>query len=401
MPRTKTQNCPASFFVKPLFLGMIFLFLSVLPALAQNLLYEDFQGAIYNPPQTAMYAPFYHPGATETGFNDTTIFPPGTTQSLGLNITFTAPFTQPLANGVAQIVVASQYAPGANNAGTGSVEPFNALIGGSAPAAISLELYASTTTSFYLFLGDVNNTCSCGPGHTGGSEETEILNPVTIPAGIWTNVTVPLNSTYWDSNLSFVNFSEITQVFIDAIAPPCSAALPGGALSETTHYGPISFLGSITNPTPTPANTPVYSCPTNTATPTATATFTATSTPTITRTPTITLTPTITYTPMPTATFPSNVDDFYVSKNVFNPSQGSVSIFVEYTQYPGNYSLQIYNSAGELIKNLDKRVLSQPVSQSYLWDGTNQEKAKCASGVYILYLIEPFGKKLKRVLLIH
>jgi hypothetical protein len=119
--------------------------------------------------------------------------------------------------------------------------------------------------------------------------------------------------------------------------------------------------------------------------------FTATPTPS----PTVTGTPTQTPTPVP------DIDTFYVAQNVYNATNDNpVSIFVQYTKFPGNYSLWIYNSAGEHVRTLDNQVLSAPISQSYHWDGKNKYGANCASGVYILYLIEPFSEKMKRLLLI-
>ncbi len=137
-----------------------------------------------------------------------------------------------------------------------------------------------------------------------------------------------------------------------------------------------------------------------TATPTLTPSPTCTSTPTPTFTPCgypgNTCTPTDTPTLTPT---PVSADIFYVSKNLFTPFN-PVSIFVDYTAYPGHYALWVYNSVGEHIKTLADRQLSGPVSESYLWDGTNKYNASCASGVYILYLVEPFSQKMKRVVLI-
>ena len=168
--------------------------------------------------------------------------------------------------------------------------------------------------------------------------------------------------------------------------------------TPTNTNPPGTATNTPTNtPTPTPTNTPTNT-PTITATstPTPLFTFTQTATPTVTRTPT--QTPTITNTPPPT---PPPEDIFYVNQNVYNSANGSVSIFVAYNSYPGDYRLWIYNSAGELIKKLDTQQLSAPISKSYLWDGTNRFGNKCASGVYILYLIEPFSRKTKRLLLIH
>jgi hypothetical protein len=121
-------------------------------------------------------------------------------------------------------------------------------------------------------------------------------------------------------------------------------------------------------------------------------------TPTLTATPTITSTPTVTSTP--TATPIPPIDIFYISLNCFRPSQESVSIFVENNISPGAYALRIYNSAGEHIKTLDSQNLSGPITQSYSWNGTNKYNAACASGIYILDLIEPLSHKQKRILLI-
>ena len=119
--------------------------------------------------------------------------------------------------------------------------------------------------------------------------------------------------------------------------------------------------------------------------------FTATPTPS----PTVTGTPTQTPTPIP------DIDTFYVAQNVYNATNDNpVSIFVQYTKFPGNYNLWIYNSAGEHVRTLDSEVLGGPISQAYHWDGKNKYGANCASGVYILYLVEPYSQKSKRLVLI-
>jgi hypothetical protein len=166
--------------------------------------------------------------------------------------------------------------------------------------------------------------------------------------------------------------------------------------------------------TSTPTSTSVF---TATYTPTSTATLSHTSTPTFTRSATYTptSTPTHTSTATPTATdtpcgYPGNTCTptptpfsayiFNVYKNIFRPSSGPVTIFVEYYGGYGQYDLRIYNTAGEHIKTLDSRYLSGPVSQYYTWDGTNKYGEACASGVYIIYLTEPFNCMYKRVILV-
>jgi hypothetical protein len=81
---------------------------------------------------------------------------------------------------------------------------------------------------------------------------------------------------------------------------------------------------------------------------------------------------------------------------MFSPSQ-PVSIFVRYDLFPGEYNLSVLNSAGEHIKTLDSRRISAPLQQIYFWDGTNKYGETVASGVYILYLVEPFDRKIKKV----
>lgn len=165
------------------------------------------------------------------------------------------------------------------------------------------------------------------------------------------------------------------------------------------------------SPTRTATYTPTVTATlTPSSTPTKTATWTPSGTPTFTRTPTSTPTDTATATPTltpcgypgntctPTAT-PPTADIFEVYKNVFRPSS-PVTIFVEYTNVPGNYDLRIFNSVGEHIRTLDDQYLTAPVSQYYSWDGTNKYGQTCASGVYLIYLTEPFSAKLKKVILV-
>src|SRR5579871_203246 len=191
---------------------------------------------------------------------------------------------------------------------------------------------------------------------------------------------------------------------------------PTATPTSTPTSTPLPCTGNTCTPTDTPTNTATFtpsatSTPSATltpsSTPTLTATFTATLTPTNTATPTATLTPcgwpgnTCTWTPTFTPTnTPYSADIFTVDRNILR-SGDSVSIYVNYTQYPGQYDLRIYNSAGEHIKTLDSQQLDAPVSQTYFWDGKNKYGDPCASGVYILYLIEPYSAKNKKILLIH
>ncbi len=164
-----------------------------------------------------------------------------------------------------------------------------------------------------------------------------------------------------------------------------------------------------TTPTATATNTSTSTAtrtPTSTATntPTTTSIGTPTSTPTMTETvtPTSTLTPCgypgNTCTPTPTPTVGSGY--FKVSANIFSPSS-PVSIAVSVQYYPGNFSIKIYNSAGEHIKTLVETEISSPLIDVYSWDGTNKHGHKCATGVYIIYMIGVYERKVAKVVLIN
>ncbi len=188
---------------------------------------------------------------------------------------------------------------------------------------------------------------------------------------------------------------------------PCN--WPGNTCTFTSTWTP----GNTKTFTPTPTHTPtVYlrhtDTPTFTLTPTITPTPTLTSTPTFSPTHTPTLTPcgwpgntcTLTFSATPTPT-PFHSDIFTMDKNILNVSTDKiVSVYVSYSDFPGEYSLRIYNTAGEHIQTLDARVLNGPVNQGYTWDGTNKSGEPCASGIYVFYLEEPFGRKVKKLLLI-
>jgi hypothetical protein len=157
--------------------------------------------------------------------------------------------------------------------------------------------------------------------------------------------------------------------------------------------------------TPTDSMTPTVS-PTTTATntysPTQLITSTFTPTATLTRTASITLTPTLTptITRTPTITATPSSDEFFISKNVFT-SDAPLQIHVSINQVPGHYDLTIFNSAGEHVKTLDSQNLGEPFQKTYGWDGTNKFGSKCASGVYVIYLTEPFKRLVGRVIFIH
>jgi hypothetical protein len=162
-------------------------------------------------------------------------------------------------------------------------------------------------------------------------------------------------------------------------------------LSPTVTLTPTITL----SPTPTLSPTQTYT-KTQTLTPTEsftpTRTYTVTLTPTVTNTPTVTLSPTITNTPGPLV--------FYISKNVITSPASPVSIYVSY-QIPGNYGMKIYNSAGEFIVDLaHSNYDPTQLSHSFSWDGTNYLGQKCASGIYLIYYLQPRQVSEAKILLL-
>jgi hypothetical protein len=180
-----------------------------------------------------------------------------------------------------------------------------------------------------------------------------------------------------------------------------STSSPTPVISATSTATPSVTSTPTMTPTPTrtftatPTGT-LSPTPTTTNTATITTTFTVTATTTVTATATATGTSTVTASP----TIPPGLEVFYVSKNAFDPGDEPVSIYVATSKYPGRYCLAVYNTAGEMVKKLEEMDLTEPIQRSYLWYGENQFGEKCARGMYIIYLAEPFGTRLARVLLI-
>ncbi len=287
-------------------------------------------------------------------------------------------------------------------------------IGGSNPVLFEYPLgfggngYCVTLVAAWAYW-DSNNgspcsiTNSAGVSWGGASQpSTSVSVPVNTgcgPTNTFTSTPTPSRTYTPTISPTFTNTFTATNTFtLQFTATNTPTRTPSGTPTLT---GTPTFTGTPSaTPTVTPTRTASYT-PTNSATVTPTRTPTNTATVTMTRTPTST--PTITYTPTitptPTATVP-DTDIFYVSKNAFDPANGPVSINVQYTKFPGDYRFWIYNSAGEHILTLASQTMTQPINASYIWDGKNKYGDKCASGIYVLYLVEPYSRKMKRLLLL-
>jgi hypothetical protein len=157
-----------------------------------------------------------------------------------------------------------------------------------------------------------------------------------------------------------------------SVSAPAPLEVTAYGFEYADAYGyPGGLLLSAPNPSPTPTSTPAN---------------------------TPTLTPTSTQTPTPT---PPIVDVFNIDRNVYHPSQGSVSITLGTHDSGGALTLDVYNTAGEHIINLLNTILVKSFPTTIIpWNGRNKFGDLCASGVYIFCLTEPFDRKLKKVVLV-
>lgn len=171
-----------------------------------------------------------------------------------------------------------------------------------------------------------------------------------------------------------------------------------------THTPTHSSTWTVTGtPTVTPSftttlsdtNTPTIS-PTWTPTPTASSTFTWSGTITYSGTITPTNTQTLTFTPTPTY----EDDAFFLDRNAFNPGEGEKVNIIAAAAVGGRYNLNVYNSAGELVRHLVKKDISQTGIVRSDWDGTNDQGVVVASGVYLIHVEAPKFARVRRIAVI-
>jgi len=268
----------------------------------------------------------------------------------------------------------------------------------------------------------------------GGFGYSYLGIPALLPAyvaGTWVHLKVVVTGTLFNA---YVNFGSGDQQAFSNISDPGTngAAYASGGVGirsdnvsqpNVLHIANFqAYTCSATTPVPTATFT-------LTPTITATSTFTLSPTPTLTTTasftPTVTLTPTITFTQVPTATFtptptftlspiptltptPSftptitftpGPEVFYISKNVISPTSGPVSIYSSYSD-SGRHEMKIYNSAGEFIVDLGAGTPPGGVFHSYQWNGKNLLGQDCASGLYIIYDLEPSRIREAKIILL-
>jgi hypothetical protein len=69
---------------------------------------------------------------------------------------------------------------------------------------------------------------------------------------------------------------------------------------------------------------------------------------------------------------------------------------------PGDVTLRIYNSAGELVRKiLDKYHGSEEEVIDRYWNGKNEAGETVSAGVYVIYAIMPHTTKTAKVIVLH
>jgi hypothetical protein len=326
----------------------------------------------------------------------------------------------------------------------------------STPSNTATNTYTQTFTSTPVNTNTFTSTPTLTFTHTASSTATSTFSSTITYT--FTNTPILTNTFTSTPTLTWTNTSSPTPIFTftDTSTPNATATFTDTPLITSTYTDtPTATFSSTDSPTPvntaTSTNTLVLTA-TDTGTPTATLTFTYSFTPVFTFTYTNTPVATVTYTDSPTGTFTNTytptpnvpftstwtntptatqtttntatvtatttatrtntpVDtytptvtpisgEFFISKNVFTPDD-QVQIHVAIQQVPGHYDLTIYNSAGEHIKTLDSQDLTSPFQKTYSWNGKNKFGDTCSSGVYVIYLTEPFKRLLGRVIFIH
>lgn len=297
---------------------------------------------------------------------------------------------------------------GATNTATASATSTatNTVTNTTTNSATSTSTNSRTQTQTYT----VTNTSTNTETTTDSATQTATQSPTATVTDTATNtstntladtatVTSTASETFTGTNSTTATNTETKGMTDTSTETPIMTSTMTASLTSTG-------TGLATSTASSTATLTASSTGTSTGIPTATGTASETSTMTsllATATSTTTASSTLTGTPTTafTATFTATVgpDRFFVSQNVFT-NDSPVSISVAIDRYPGSYDLTIYNSAGEMIKKLDHKDLTEPFAQTYTWDGRNRYNALCASGVYVIYMTGPIKRVLARIVFI-
>ncbi len=256
----------------------------------------------------------------------------------------------------------------------------------------------------------VLNTATATATQTASSSFTPTaVNSYTSTATLSSTATLADSATSTQTETSTLTLADTatnTQTETST-ATLVDTATPTATLTSTFTLADTATYTQTETSTVTLADT-ATSSQTETATSTSTSTGVATNTHTMTQTATVT--PTVTFTQTctstntwePTWTFtvtPTPVN-FFIGENLYRSSGPDLPIHLSVKEYPGKVGLYIFNSAGEHVRTLIETNITGPYENTFGWDGKNKYGAKCASGIYVIYALEPARTLKGRVVLI-
>jgi hypothetical protein len=91
---------------------------------------------------------------------------------------------------------------------------------------------------------------------------------------------------------------------------------------------------------------------------------------------------------------------FSLNRNVFQPAKDPNVNGSFASPYSGNAELRLYNTSGELIKNIFSGSVVSNTPVTFLWDGKNLSSELVASGVYYFWLKLDLGIETKKMIVI-
>jgi hypothetical protein len=255
-----------------------------------------------------------------------------------------------------------------------------------------------TSTGTATFTSTSTDTSTPTPTNTATDTDTSTNTPTPSDTATdsFTPTVTPTGTAVFTDTLTAT--PTLTDTFTSTWTDTATQTWTDTATSTSTWTPTMTetFVFTYTEtytPTASSTDTPTF---TLTSTATLTNTLIPTDTWTVTQTPTITETQTVT--PTATALPP---DTFFVSRNVCRPGYDDPQVFVRVRlSQPGYCSVKIYNSAGELVRELWNTPVQTFLERDFSWDGKNMNGAFVASGVYVIYYTNRYQTKSARILVL-
>lgn len=91
---------------------------------------------------------------------------------------------------------------------------------------------------------------------------------------------------------------------------------------------------------------------------------------------------------------------FTLDHNLFHVATDMSVTTTFISAYGGNAKLAIYNSSGEMVKNLYNSTILANAPQTLTWDGKNTGGTAVASGVYFFWLQLDLGVQIKKLIVV-